>query len=68
MSERFLRNLTDINDIFQDSKVACFRLVADIMSLVNKGNWVDLDKAGGLEELRGQLRRKFARLKSSWET
>ena len=67
MSAGFLRSLTDIDDVFQDSKVVCLRLAADIMSFVDKGNGVNPEEAGDLEELRGRLRRKFARLKGSWE-
>ena len=54
-SDRFLRCITTIDDDFQDSKVVCLRLTADIMTFVNRGDGVTTDKAGGLEELRGQL-------------
>jgi hypothetical protein len=67
VSTRFLRSLTDIDDVFQDSKVVCLRLAVDIMSFVDKGNGVNPEEAGDLEELRGCLKRKFARLKGSWE-
>ena len=66
-SDRFLWSVTDIDDVFQDSKVVCLRLAADIMTFINRGDRATTDLAGGLEELRVQLRRKFARLKGSWE-
>ena len=59
--ERFLWSITDIDDVFQDSKTVCLWLAADIMTFVDRGDGVLTIKAEGLEEIRGQLRRKFAR-------
>ena len=53
VSTGFLRSLTDIDDVFQDSRVVCLRLAADIMSFVDKGDGVNPEEAGDLEELRG---------------
>ena len=63
----YFLNYDEKLDVFQDSKVVCLRLAADIMSFVDKGDGVNPEEAGDLEELRGRLRRKFARLKGSWE-
>ena len=37
------------------------------MTFVNRGDEVTPDEAGGLDEKRGRLTRKFARLQGSWE-
>ena len=64
LSGDFLRRLTDIDNIIQDSHIICIRLAADIMALVNRGTNIDPVE---LTELRDALRRKFGRLKGSWE-
>jgi hypothetical protein len=38
MSAEFLHSLTDIDDVFQDSKVVFLRLAAEITSFVDKGD------------------------------
>ena len=37
VSMGFLCSLTDIDDVFQDSKVVCLRLAAEITSFVDRG-------------------------------
>ena len=67
VSSEFIHSLTDIDGVFQDSKVVCLRLVAEITSFVDKGDGARPDEAGDLEELRTYLHKKFDRLKGSWE-
>ena len=67
-SETFLRSVTDVDDVFQESRATCLRLVEEIMTFVNRGDEVTPDEAGGLDETRGRLTRKFARLQGSWES
>ncbi len=62
VSTEFLRSLTDIDDVFQDSKVACLWLAAELTSFTNRGNGAQPDEAGDLEELRDRLKKKFDRL------
>ena len=64
LSGDFLRRLTDVDNIIQDSHIICIRLAADIMALVNRGTNIDPVE---LMELRDALRKKFGRLKGSWE-
>ncbi len=65
VSSEFIHSLTDIDGVFQDSKVVCSRLAAEITSFVNKGDGARPDEAGDLEELRTYLHRKFDWLKGS---
>ena len=67
LSGDFLRRLTDVDNIFQNSHTICIRLAADIMALVNRGTNVDPMEIQDLTELRDTLRRKLGRLKGSWE-
>ena len=64
-SETFLRSVTDVDDVFQESRATCLRLVEEIMTFVNRGDEVTPDEVGGLDETRGRLTRKFARLQGS---
>ena len=65
LSGEFLRCLTDVDSTFQSSKTTCLQLAADMMASV-----IDVDsvETWDLMELRETLRRKFVRLKGSWET
>ena len=38
VSSEFIHSLTDIDGVFQDSKVVCLRLAAEITSFVDKGD------------------------------
>jgi hypothetical protein len=67
VSTEFLHSLTDINDVFQDSRVVCLRLAAEITSFVNRGDGARPDETEDLVGLRNCLKEKFARLKSNWE-
>ena len=67
VSTEFLRSLTDINDVFQDSRVVCLRLAAEITSFVNRGDGARPDETEDLVGLRNCLKEKFAILKSNWE-
>jgi hypothetical protein len=67
VSTEFLRSLTNINDVFQDSRVVCLRLAAEITSFVNRGHGARPDKTEDLVGLRNCLKEKFARLKGDWE-
>ena len=67
LSGEFLRRVTDINSTFQSSQTTCLQLASDIMAFVSRGIDVDPVETGDLTELRETLRRKFARLKGSWE-
>ena len=67
-SRKFLRSLTDVDGIFQSSKIICLQLATDIMSFVDRSAELEIRYAiGDLEELRDMLGRKFVRLKGSWE-
>ena len=65
LSGEFLRCLTDVDSTFQSSKTTRIQLAGDMMASV-----IDVDsvETGDLTELRETLRRKFVRLKGSWET
>ena len=60
-SEGYLRSLSDVDDLFQDSKAAC------IMTFVNDKDRVEPAGTKDLGEMRGRLRRKFAKLEGCWE-
>ena len=67
ISEEYLCRLSDVDDVFQDSKAACLCIAEDIKIFVNNADKVRPAEAEDLGEMRGHLRRKFAKLKSSWE-
>ena len=67
ISEEYLCRLSDVDDVFQDSKAACLCIAEDIKIFVNNADKVRPAEAEDLGEMRGHLRRKFAELKSSWE-
>ena len=68
MSRKFLRCLTDVDGVFQSSKITCLKLATGIMSLVDRGVGCEIHYTiGDLEDMREMLRRKFVRLKGSWE-
>jgi hypothetical protein len=67
VSTEFLRSLTNINDVFQDSRVVCLRLAAEIASFVNRSDGARPDETEDMVGIRSCLKEKFARLKSNWE-
>jgi hypothetical protein len=67
LSGEFLKRLTDVDGIFQDSRTTCLQLASDIMTFVARGVDVNPAEAGDVADLKETLGRKFARLKGSWE-
>jgi hypothetical protein len=67
LSGEFLKRLTDVDGIFQDSRTTCLQLASDIMTFVARGVDVNPAEAGDVADLKETLGRKFERLKGSWE-
>jgi hypothetical protein len=67
LSEKFLRQITDVDGIFRSSKAACLQSAADVMALVRRDTAISPTDAGRLVGLRNTLVKKFARIEGSWE-
>ena len=67
LSGRYLQRVTDVDGIFQSSKIACLQLASDIMAFVDKDTAINPTEARRLAVSREALVKKFARLKGSWE-
>ena len=66
-SEEYLHNLNDVDDIFQESIIACLGIAEDIMAFVNNKNRVRPARAKDLEQMRSRLREHFTRMEGCWE-
>ena len=59
LSEEFLRRVTDVDGVFQSSKIACLQLALDIMAFVDKGMTINPEEARWLIDSRESLMQKF---------
>ena len=67
VSEEYLRNASDVDDIFQDSTKICLGLAKEIMTFVNDTQKGKPKEAAELKEMRSRLGKTFARMESRWE-
>ena len=63
----FLRDLRDVDGIFQATRIDCIGLASDTIVFVKRGTIVSPAEARKVMKLRDMLTHKFLRMKGSWE-
>ena len=62
MLTEYLSNVSDVDDIFQDSMMTCFQLSSQITNLANRTRELWQNEARDLRDMRKCLERTLARM------
>ena len=67
MLPEYLSNISDVDDIFQDSMMTCLELSVQLTNLANRTRELLQNEARDLIDMRKRLERTLARMEGHWE-